>query len=325
MTAKKRTEHPATADARRPTPASARRVHPAIGPGGHASGYLRSASGHSIYYCQWRPRGPARAVVLILHGLGEHGGRYRHLVSALTQAGYAVFALDHQGFGRSGGARGHVHRFHDYLHDISQVISLARQRNPGLTCCLYGHSMGGLLGLLHLLESPGAVDLAVIASPSLEPNNLSPLNRALKTILALLHKARPTLTFPQQGNLDGLSRDREEVRLALHDSLGVRRRSAGWVVGFFETMREVRRRAAEIRLPILMMQGLSDTAVLPAATREVFGDISSTDKSLRLFEGYYHELHNDLGRELPIGETLSWLDARCPGNAAQRGGKPPLP
>ena len=279
--------------------------------GGLATGFFRSESGHSIFYSCWRPNGPARAVILILHGLGEHGGRYRHLIAALVDAGYLVYAHDHQGFGRSGGVRGYVHDFHDYLTDITQVVSMARQRNPGLPCCLYGHSMGGLLGLLHLMDVPGAADLAVISSPSLQAHKLSLVNRFLKQLLVILNRVRPTLTFPQQGNLDAISRDWQEVQIALKDSLGVRHRSARWVVEFFQTMQEVSKRADEIRLPILMMHGLADAAVVPAATQAFFAHVASADKTLRLYEGYYHELHNDLGREMPIGAVLSWLDARC--------------
>ena len=278
---------------------------------GHSTGYLRGESGLPIYYSHWRPVETARGVVLILHGLGEHGGRYRHLVSSLQNSGYIVYAHDHQGFGRSGGARCFVQGFHDYLSDITQVVSMARQRDPGLPCCLYGHSMGGLLGLLHLMEAPGTVDLAIIASPSLQPHELSPVNRVLKRLLVLLHRIHPTLTFQQRGNLDVISRDWEEVQLAMQDALGVPKRSARWVVEFFETMQEVRHRAGEIRLPIFMMQGMADAVVMPAAAQEFFAKISSDDKSLRLYEGYYHELHNDLGRERPIGAVLDWLNSRC--------------
>ena len=294
-----------------PLPARLSQTILSNGSGGLSTGYLRSESGHSIFYSCWRPTGPARGVVLILHGLGEHGGRYRHLIAALVHAGYRVYAHDHQGFGRSGGARGYVHNFHDYLADITQVVSMARQRNPGLPCCLYGHSMGGLLGLLHLMDVPGATDLAVISSPSLQAHNLSFVNRILKQLLIILNRVRPTFTFPQQGSLDIISRDWEEVQLAVKDSLGVRHRSARWVVEFFDTMRQVRERADEICLPILMMQGLADAAVMPAATQAFFAHIASTDKALRLYEGYYHELHNDLGREKPIGAVIDWLDARC--------------
>ncbi len=278
----------------------------------HSTGYLRSESGLPIFYGCWRPEGPARGVVVILHGLGEHSGRYRHLVAALLRAGYMVYAHDHQGFGRSGGARCYVQGFHDYLSDITQVVSMARKRNSDLPCILYGHSMGGLIGLLYLMEAPGAVDLAVVSSPSLQSHDLSLVNRLLKRMLELLHRVRPQLTFRQRGSLDILSRDWEEVQRAMGDSLGVPLRSANWVVEFFETMQEVGNRATEIRIPILMMQGLADAVVVPAATQAFFAQVGSEDKSLRLFEGYYHELHNDLGRERPIGAVLDWLSDRCP-------------
>ncbi|MYH61667.1 MAG: lysophospholipase, partial [Caldilineaceae bacterium SB0675_bin_29] len=100
--------------------------------------------------------------------------------------------------------------------------------------------------------------------------------------------------------------------IAMRDSLGVPLRSARWVVEIFETMQEVGDRANEIRLPVLMMQGLADAVVVPSATQEFFAQVGSEDKSLRLYEGYYHELHNDLGRERPIGAVLDWLNARCP-------------
>lgn len=282
----------------------------------HSTGYLRSERGLPIFYSRWCPEGPARGVVLILHGLGEHSGRYRHLVGALRRGGYTVYAHDHQGFGRSGGARCYVQGFHDYLSDITQVLSLARMRDPGLPYCLYGHSMGGLIGLLYLMEVPGAVDFSVIASPSLQSHELSLVNRILKRMLELLHRVRPQLTFRQRGSLEVLSRDWEEVQVALKDSLGVPLRSARWVVEFFETMQEVNERASDIHLPILMMQGLADAVVVPSATQEFFARVGSEDKSLRLYEGYYHELHNDLGRERPISAVVDWLNARCPADSS---------
>ncbi len=285
-------------------------IYPLDGSFGFSTGSFRSESGASVFYRHWRPAGPARAVVLILHGLGEHGGRYRHLVAALAQAGYLVYAHDHQGFGRSGGARGFVNCFQDYLDDITQVVMMARRRNPGLPCCLYGHSMGGMLGLHYLMEMPGAVDLAAISAPALQPQ-LDPLNRFLKQLLVLLHRVWPTLTMPQPGSQDGLSRDVREVHLAMSDPLGVHHRNARWVVEIFATMQEVTDRAGEVRLPILMMQGMADVVVLPAAAQAFFHRLSSADKTLHLYEGYYHELHNDLGRERPIGELIAWLDARC--------------
>lgn len=278
---------------------------------GQRSGSFLSESGVPIFYRQWQPPAPAQATILIVHGLGEHGGRYRHLVGALLQAGYHVYAHDHQGFGRSGGARGFVNQFQDYLRDLTQVVALARLHNPGLPCCLYGHSMGGLISLYYLLEMPGAVDLAVIAAPALQAQ-LDLLNRFLKQVMILFNQVRPTLAIPQPGSFDVLSRDPEEVRLAAMDPLWVHKRSARWVVEILATMQEVAGRAPEIRQPILMLQGTADTVISPAATQEFFKHISSADKTLQIYEGYYHELHNDLGRARPINDLLEWLHAHCP-------------
>lgn len=276
----------------------------------HRTDTFASASGAPIFYQEWQPSSPAKAHVLIVHGVGEHSGRYRHLVQALLAAGYAVYGHDHQGFGRSGGARGFVSQFRDYLGDISQMLALAQTRNPALPCCLYGHSMGGLIGLYYLLEMPGAIDLAVISAPGLHPQ-LDPLNRFLKQVMVMLNRVRPSLSFPQPGSLHTISRDAEEVRLAQTDPLWVRKRSARWVVEIFATMREVAARAGEIRLPLLMLQGSADAIVSPEATQTFFENVSSPDKTLRLYEGYYHEIHNDLGREKPLADVIAWLDERC--------------
>ena len=279
----------------------------------HSTGYFRGESGLPIFYSRWRPVGSARGAVLILHGLGEHSGRYRHLVGALHQAGYLVYAHDHQGFGRSGGARllsPGLPRLPEWRNTGPVYGSQGEPRPPWSV--FTDIQWAGLIGLLYLMEAPGAADLAVIASPSLQSHDLSPVNRVLKRILELTHRVRPQLTFRQRGSLDILSRDWEEVQIAMRDSLGVPLRSARWVVEFFETMQEVSERANEVRLPILMMQGLADAVVVPSATQEFFAKVGSEDKSLRLYEGYYHELHNDLGRERPIGAVLDWLSARCP-------------
>ena len=131
-------------------------------------------------------------------------------------------AHDHQGFGRSGGARGWINRFYDYLSDITQIVSMARQRNPRPPLLPVWPFHGRLIGLYYLLEMPGAADLSIISSPALQTHPLSAANRFLKQLLLLLHRVRPNLAFAQRGTLDVISRDWQEVHLATIDSLGVR-------------------------------------------------------------------------------------------------------
>jgi alpha-beta hydrolase superfamily lysophospholipase len=273
----------------------------------HETGTFEGASKVPIFYQRWLPAtGARRGSIVLVHGLGEHGGRYTNLVRCLLPEGYAVYCLDHQGFGRSGGQRGHINRFTDYLPDIYRLVQMARAEQPGRPVAIFGHSMGGLISLVYALVLPTSVDYLVISAPALLANP----KRSLVLLMRMMNLINPRFSIQRPGGAEGISRDPEEVRRFSQDPLYVGVSSARWAVEILATQVEVTRRAATLYLPILMLQGMADVIVVPQATVDFFQRVSSPDKTLHTYPGYYHELHNDLEKEKPLNDLVYWLNAR---------------
>ncbi len=272
----------------------------------HSTATFTGVADVPIFYQKWLPAGGIRrGVVMVVHGLGEHGGRYGNLVERLLPEGYAVYASDHQGFGRSGGVRGHVNRFLDYAEDVHRLNALVRAEQPGQPIAVFGHSMGGLIVLDYAQIYPEDADCWIITAPGLRAET-SPL---LVLLMRLMNLLRPTFTIQRPGGGE-ISRDPEEVRRFAEDPLFVPVSTARWAVEILAAQKRVMARAASLRGPLLMLQGTGDNIVVPAATQELFERVSAADKTLWLYEGYYHELHNDIGKEKPLGDVVNWLNER---------------
>lgn len=275
----------------------------------HTTGTFDNAFNIPIFYQKWLSAGDTcRGSVVIVHGLGEHSGRYTNLVDRLLPEGYAVYAADHQGFGRSGGPRGHVGRFADYLPDVHRMVEMARAEQPGLPLALFGHSMGGLIGLHYALAYPNTLDFLVISAPALRARP----NQLLVLCTRVINWFYPTFSMRRPGDVSGISRDPEEVRRLVEDPLYVSKSSVRWAVELLAAQTHIRQRATELRLPLLMLQGMADQLVVPEATLEFYQQVSSHDKTLHAYPGYYHELHNDIGKEKPLDDIAQWLNQRMP-------------
>ncbi len=271
------------------------------------TGRFAGASQVEIFYRKYVPlTSEVRACVVVVHGLGEHSGRYVNVVNALLAEGYAVYAADHQGFGQSGGPRGHVARFFDYLPDVQHMVQMARNERPDCPVLIFGHSMGGLISLSYALEYPADVDAMIISAPALLANP----DPWIVRLMRMMNMIKPTFVIRRPGDGSSISRDPEEVRRFETDPLHVPISSARWAVEILAAQQLVTLRAGEIKLPILMVQGMADTMVVPQATLDFFEQISSADKTLYTYPGYYHELHNDVGKEKPLADIVEWLNNR---------------
>ncbi len=273
----------------------------------HSTDTFEGVAGVPIFCQKWIPvQTVCRGSVVIVHGLGEHSGRYRHLVNRLVPEGYAVYTLDHHGFGRSGGRRGHVERFGDYLADIRYLVEMARAEQPGLPLALYGHSLGGLFSLHYALQCPETVDYLVLSAPALSAK----FPRYRLALLKLINLIHPTFSVRRPIRPELILRGEEELRLFSSDPLRVPTSTARFASEALAAIRAIWQRAEEIRLPVLMIHGAADRFVEPGPTERFFQQISSSDKTLHLYEGFYHELHNDLGKEKPLDDVAQWLNER---------------
>ena len=270
---------------------------------------LKAGDGVALATYRWLPDGAGRpeAAVIIAHGYAEHAGRYDALAARLVGAGYAVYALDHRGHGHSEGERANVGVFREFVSDLARFTEHVREIHPNPPRFLLGHSMGGLVALQMVLEQPERVDGLILSGAYL--SNAVRVPRALLALSRPVSRLFPSLPV-QPLDTSALSRDPAVVEaykadpLVYHGNVKARLGSEMLQAGAFVT-----ERADSVHLPVLIMHGGADRLAAPEGSRELFERVGSRDKTLHIYEGYYHEIFNDVGKEKPVGDVLEWLGA----------------
>ena len=252
----------------------------------------------------------ARAVVCLLHGVAEHSGRYEHVGAALAGRGFEVVAVDHRGHGRSGGRRGHVDRWSQYLDDVED--QMAEIRGLGLPVVMLGHSLGGLMALSYCVEGRPAPDLLVVSAPALG-YALDRPRQLLRLAGPVLASLTPTATVGINRDLSLLATDPEVAAEAAADPLWNREVtvSLGWQV----LRAAVRTRACLDRLevPVLCVHG-SDDDLVPATASEIL--VSAAGAERRVYEGLRHEVFNEPTGLDVLAEVIDWIEANLPCQSA---------
>jgi acylglycerol lipase len=274
----------------------------------HQEGFFKGIRGVNIYYQCWLPEDEPKAVLLIVHGLAEHSGRYINVVNHFVPLGYAVYGVDLIGHGKSGGARVYVERFEDYTDTLKTYFDMVRDWQPKKPIFLVGHSVGGLIGPSYLLEHQAELSGAVISAPLVQvPDNISPPVVFVSKVLSTL--------MPKFGLMrveaDGVSQDPEVVQAYINDPLVYRgKTTARLSAELLKAMQRVTAEAARITLPILILQGSADKLVAPDGARMLYASVSSSDKTLHVYDGCYHEVFNEPERDQVLGDVEAWLEAR---------------
>lgn len=271
---------------------------------------FRGVGGLELFARRWAPMGASKAAVVIVPGFGEHCGRYPAVVAALTDAGFAVHGFDLRGHGRSAGRRGHIDAWSDYRDDVDHCLAHVRaQEAPGTPTFLYGHSLGGAIVLEWGLRRRSGVDGIVASAPSLRPAGVrSPI---LERIAAIMSRIWPTFGLDVPLQNEALSRDPARLDAVRSDPLCHRRLTARATVASLDAFAWTEAHAAEWRLPLLLIHGTADRVIDPAGTID-FAEAAraggATDIELRLYDGAYHEVHNDLDAAAVEADVVSWLD-----------------
>ncbi|MFP4040492.1 MAG: lysophospholipase [Desulfosudaceae bacterium] len=278
----------------------------------HATGSFANKDGIEIFHQRWTVDNPAGAILLI-HGLGEHSGRYQNLLKAMDEERVSFFALDHQGHGRSGGKRGHVDDFSDYVADLKQFRDeIIAAEAPGQSLICLGHSMGGLIATHLALSHQQDLAGLILSAPAFIPGGKVPAGQvaAAKIVSRLL----PRLTRSNQLKPGDLSRDPATVQNYLADPLVHDRISTRWFVSFLATAELCLARARELTLPLLVIHGTADNIVDPVGSQKIYDQAGSTDKTLKMFDGLYHETMNELPEERQaVLEVISgWILKNLP-------------
>jgi alpha-beta hydrolase superfamily lysophospholipase len=276
---------------------------------------IQTHDGLALHVRRWSPAAAARGQVLIVHGLGEHGGRYAHIAAALHAHGWEVIAYDQRGHGHSAGAQGDITAPDSLLSDLSRVIDGLREHPVG-PLVLLGHSLGGLVAARFVAEglmpqpAPWAreVEALVLSSPALDPG----MSRVQSALLTVVPKLLPHLRVHNGLKPEWISNDRAVVKAYVDDPL-VHDRISGLLGQFIaEAGPLVQSVAGSWRVPTLLMWAGADRCVRPEGSSR-FAQASSREVvTVREWPGFAHEIFNEPQKEQVLGELDAWLDRRFP-------------
>jgi acylglycerol lipase len=244
---------------------------------------------------------------VIAHGASEHGGRYAWVAERLVGRGFAVYAGDHRGHGRSSGPRAFVDRMDNVVQDLDSVVEMAQAAHPSVKTVLLGHSMGGAVAIAYAIEHQDRLDLLVLSAPLAVLEAASPVERAAARVLSSIAPRAGVYSIDS----GGVSRDPAVVQdydadpLNYHGKLPARsiKELTDAVAKFPEGL-------ATLSLPLLTMHGTADSLTLPAGSGLVMEHAGSEDKSIIRYDGLYHELLNEPERQKVLDDIVAWVEAR---------------
>ncbi len=253
----------------------------------------------------WKPQNP-KAVLLIVHGLKDHSSRYASLGEQLASHGYAVYALDLRGHGKSEGERAFVGSFDDYLRHLDLFYDKVRRIEPRRPVFLFGHSMGGAIALVFTLSRNPEIRGLVLSAPALKvPGNISPLLVWFTKPLGGIAPRRSV--FKLDNKL--FTRDIEALAAMNNDPLIYNKpHPARTAAELLRAIERIQKTMTSLTLPTIVMHGTVDKITNPDGSRQLNEVASSTDKTLKLYEGHYHDLLHDLGNSDVADDLLQWLD-----------------
>lgn len=272
----------------------------------HEEGTFKGADGLDLYYQSWLPDGAPKASIVIVHGMAEHGGRYRHVVETLVPKGYAIYAADHRGHGRSPGKRMFVERWSDYLDDLGIFVKLVKEWAGKRPFFLYGHSMGGNIVLNYALRHPEGYNGVIASAPAVGKLDIPPF---LALLSKLFSRLAPAMQLKTNLEVNDISRDPAEVAAYAADPLVQDVGTPRFAVELAKSAEWAMAHAAEFKPPLLLIHGDGDNLVNVESSRKFFASVPIQDKKLIVYKGGAHESHNDIHREQVITDIEQWLEA----------------
>ncbi len=268
-----------------------------------------SQDGQPALYYRWAPAESSRATVLVLHGYGEHSGRYEHVLEALVEAGFSGLAIDYRGYGLAEGRRGCLRSFDEYVTDALRGLSLARhKKGADEPLFLLGHSQGGLLALRVAMEEGLGLSGLLLSSPWLGMAMKVPAWK--QWIARLASRFMPDLALPSDIPTGWITTDPEQVSLADADPLMVRKGSARWLTEIYGAQETVKAGLASVTLPTLLMAAGDDRLVSTAESRAFFERLGASDGTWKEYPGLRHELFNEVERERVFVDFTGWIRDR---------------
>lgn len=273
----------------------------------HIEGSFKGLRNANLYYQAWLPEEEVKAVLLVVHGLGEHCGRYMNVVNHFIPLGYAVYGFDHIGHGQSEGMREVVERFTDYTDTLTVYCEMVKGWQIGKPIFLLGHSMGGLIASYYLLDDQASFRGAVISAPAVKvSDSTSQATMIMGKILSALAPKMGLLAL----DANDISRDPKVVEAYVNDPLVFHGRTpARLAAELLKAMLRVTAEVDKISLPFIVVQGSEDKLVDPGGAQMLYDRASSADKTIRIYDGLYHEVFNEPERAHVLKDVETWLAA----------------
>jgi alpha-beta hydrolase superfamily lysophospholipase len=272
----------------------------------HREGTIPGIQDVKIYYQYWIPTGAPRAVLLLVHGLGDHSSRFQTFVEYFGQRGFVIAALDLPGHGKSGGIPGYIAKFSDFLADLNIFLKQVQNDFHGNKIFLVGHSIGGTIATAYLIHHQNEFAGSVLSAPVLKPG--ASITRLQIMLARLLSVLLPKIgVAPIEGA--AVSRVPEVVQAYIHDPLVYHGKiSARLGAELLKTLqRDLPPHLSAITLPLLILYGSEDRLSNPAGSQLLFESVKSPDKTIVRYDGLYHEIFNEPEKTKVYADMEGWL------------------
>jgi alpha-beta hydrolase superfamily lysophospholipase len=268
---------------------------------------LTTSDGLTLHTEYRVPKGASRAAVLVVHGYGEHSGRYQHVIERLVQHDYAVYALDHRGHGKSEGERAYCDSSEQFVNDLKLYFDRVKAAQPGKKLFVLGHSMGGLISLAFAERYQNEFDgLIVSGSPVNADANVSAV---LIAVGKVLNRVAPKLHLLDTGKPGILSSD-PEIDVAWGNDPLTNKKPMRVRLGveLNRLAQDVRAHLPDLKLPVLILHGADDELVTPSGSQVAYEQAGSQDKTLKRYAGMRHEILNEVDKAIVLTDIVDWLD-----------------
>jgi alpha-beta hydrolase superfamily lysophospholipase len=275
----------------------------------HQTGTFPSHDGIELFYQTWWSAPPTRGVVVMVHGLGGHSGLFQNVVEALAPAGFQLYALDLRGNGRSPGRRGYINNWSEFRGDVGALLDFIHPSHPNSPQFILGHSVGGAVVLDYVLHHPAGLQGTIISNPTLGAVGISPLRFA---IARLLSQVWPTFSLSTGVAGSTGARDPELCAAYAADPLRHATGSARLATEYIATADWLQTHAADLQVPLLMLQSGADRVSLPAGSRRFFDQVTFPDKTWKEYPDSYHEIYDDRDRQIVLADLGNWLQTHSP-------------
>lgn len=270
----------------------------------HTQGTFKGSGELSLYYQSWHPQGEVQAIVTAVHGLGSHSGLFYNAVPFLISQGYAVYAFDLRGHGRSPGQRGYINAWAEFREDLSAFLQRIQQLESH-PCFLWGHSLGGAIVLDYALRFPHKLQGAIVTAPALGRVGVSPVKIA---IARLLSRVCPRFSLKLGISHSASSRDPSVVSAYAQDPWRHEYCSARLATEFFAAIDWIDRHASDLQIPLLLLHGSADLITLPQSSRAFCEKVTFLEKECYEYPGSYHDLHADINYQEVLTDIGNWLE-----------------